>query len=252
MSKVLDIWAIQEQKEELSVALDNITSNDTILFENAIIELTIGEHEVEDKIFSTVIYSEESDVIIMIMQNSPATCEEAKEILDNKNISYHTVSFIKDKQNSTEQITTPEIWFARDPYVVNDACESLINKNIENKLYTFDTEVASYLKFQYLTSTDKKKKTFEGSAYLKEENTCSNACDIKEDNTMEKTMKIEGMMCPHCEARVKRTLEEMVQVAEAVVSHADGTAVVKLAEAVENDVLKKIIEDQGYKVLDIQ
>ena len=76
--------------------------------------------------------------------------------------------------------------------------------------------------------------------------------NLKEDKTMEKTMKIEGMMCPHCEARVKKTLEEMAQVTEAVVSHVEGTAVVKLAEAVENDVLKKTIEDQGYKVLDIQ
>ena len=76
--------------------------------------------------------------------------------------------------------------------------------------------------------------------------------NLKEDKTMEKTMKIEGMMCPHCEARVKKTLEDMAQVTEAVVSHVEGTAVVKLAEAVENDTLKKIIEDQGYKVLDIQ
>ena len=52
--------------------------------------------------------------------------------------------------------------------------------------------------------------------------------------------------------RVKKTLEEMPQVTEAFVSHVEGMAVVKLAEAVENDVLKKIIEDQGYKVLDIQ
>ena len=81
---------------------------------------------------------------------------------------------------------------------------------------------------------------------------CDKTCTIKEDHTMEKKMKIEGMMCPHCEARVKKTLEEMAQVTEAVVSHVEGTAVVKLAEAVENDVLKKIIEDQGYKVLDIQ
>mgnify|MGYP002513235708 CR=1 FL=1 len=110
----------------------------------------------------------------------------------------------------------------------------------------------------YDTSKDKhrKHKTIEGNAFQKEDasdnHVCDDACTIKEDNTMEKTMKIEGMMCPHCEARVKKTLEEMAQVAEAVVSHVEGTAVVKLAEAVENDVLKKTIEDQGYKVLDIQ
>ena len=69
---------------------------------------------------------------------------------------------------------------------------------------------------------------------------------------MKKTMKIEGMMCPHCEARVKKTLDEMAQVTEAVVSHVEGTAIVTLSEEVENAVLKKTIEDQGYKVLDIQ
>ena len=102
----------------------------------------------------------------------------------------------------------------------------------------------------YDSSKDRKKKILEGNAFEKED--ASDTGMIKEDRTMEKTMKIEGMMCPHCEARVKKTLEEMAQVTEAVVSHAEGTAVVKLAEAVENDVLKKIIEDQGYKVLDIQ
>ena len=110
----------------------------------------------------------------------------------------------------------------------------------------------------YDTSKDKhrKHKTIEGNAFQKEDasdnHVCDDACTIKEDNTMEKTMKIEGMMCPHCEARVKKTLEEMAQVAEAVVSHVEGTAIVKLVEAVENDILKKTIEDQGYKVLDIQ
>ena len=111
----------------------------------------------------------------------------------------------------------------------------------------------------YDTSKDRtrKHKKIEGNAFQREDasdknNPCNDACTMKEDNTMEKTMKIEGMMCPHCEARVKKTLEDMAQVTEAVVSHVEGTAVVKLAEAVENDVLKKIIEDQGYKVLDVQ
>ena len=111
----------------------------------------------------------------------------------------------------------------------------------------------------YDTSKDRprKHKKIEGNAFQRENasdnnNACNDACAMKEDNTMEKTMKIEGMMCPHCEARVKKILEDMAQVTEAVVSHVEGTAVVKLAEAVENDVLKKIIEDQGYKVLDVQ
>ena len=71
----------------------------------------------------------------------------------------------------------------------------------------------------------------------------------KETATMEKTMKIEGMMCAHCEARVKKCLEALPQVDEAVVSHEQGTAVLKLNADVSDDVLKKAVEDQGYEVV---
>ncbi len=73
-----------------------------------------------------------------------------------------------------------------------------------------------------------------------------------EDKKMEKTMKIEGMMCGHCEARVKKCLEALAEVTEAVVSHTEGTAVVKLNAELADDVLKKTVEDQDYKVLSIQ
>jgi len=74
----------------------------------------------------------------------------------------------------------------------------------------------------------------------------------KETKIMEKTMKIEGMMCPHCEARVKKTLEAMEQVEAAEVSYQAGTAIVTLKEEVCDEVLKKTIEEQGYPVLSIQ
>ena len=69
---------------------------------------------------------------------------------------------------------------------------------------------------------------------------------------MTKTMKIEGMMCGHCEARVKKTLEAIPQVDAAEVSHEAGTAVVTLNAEVADDVLKKAVEDQDYKVLGIE
>ena len=69
---------------------------------------------------------------------------------------------------------------------------------------------------------------------------------------MTKTVKIEGMMCGHCEARVKKVLEAMDGVAEAVVSHTAGTAVVTLTGDVSDELLKKTIEDQDYKVLGIE
>jgi Cu2+-exporting ATPase len=70
----------------------------------------------------------------------------------------------------------------------------------------------------------------------------------KENKTMEKTMKIEGMMCPHCEATVKKTLEAIDGVESAEVSHEKGTAVLTMSKNVEDSVLKKAVEDAGYTV----
>ena len=69
---------------------------------------------------------------------------------------------------------------------------------------------------------------------------------------MKKTLKVEGMMCGHCEARVKKALEALPEVTEAVVSHEAGTAIVTLNADVADDVLKKAVEDQDYPVTDIQ
>lgn len=73
---------------------------------------------------------------------------------------------------------------------------------------------------------------------------------VKEKKPMEITMKIEGMMCPHCEANVKKTLEEFAEVREAIVNHKDGTAIVTLDADLGVATLKKAVEDKGYKVID--
>lgn len=74
----------------------------------------------------------------------------------------------------------------------------------------------------------------------------------KDDNEMEKVMEIKGMMCGHCEARVKKCLEKLEAVEEAIVSHEKGTAIVKLKEMIDDDVLKKTVEDQDYEVIRIK
>ena len=75
---------------------------------------------------------------------------------------------------------------------------------------------------------------------------------VKEDNAMKKTLHVEGMMCCHCEARVKKALEALPAVDEAVVSHEAGTAIVTLNAEVSDADLKKAVEDQDYKVTGIE
>lgn len=74
----------------------------------------------------------------------------------------------------------------------------------------------------------------------------------KEKKEMTKKMVIEGMMCGHCSGRVKKVLEALPQVEEAVVSHEDGTAIVTLTEEIADDVLRKTVEDQDYKVISVE
>ena len=69
---------------------------------------------------------------------------------------------------------------------------------------------------------------------------------------MKKVMKVEGMMCSHCEARVQKALESLAEVKEAKADHEKGEVVVKLLSDVEDEVLKKAVEEQDYKVLGIE
>ena len=74
----------------------------------------------------------------------------------------------------------------------------------------------------------------------------------QEEKSMTRTMKIEGMMCGHCEAAVKKALEALAEVDVAEVSHETGTAVVTLNAEIANDVLKKTVEEKDYKVISVE
>ena len=86
---------------------------------------------------------------------------------------------------------------------------------------------------------------------IKEEIKTAEIAEIKEEEPMTKTLTVEGMMCMHCEARVKKALEAIDGVESAVASHEAGTAVVTLSKDVPDDVLKKAVEDQDYPVKNI-
>ncbi|MBQ3013151.1 MAG: heavy metal translocating P-type ATPase [Clostridia bacterium] len=91
----------------------------------------------------------------------------------------------------------------------------------------------------------KKKKTSKNTV-------ATSAVENKGEEKMIKTMKIEGMMCPHCSGRVKRCLEALEGVASAEVSHENGTAIVTLSANIDDSILKKTVEDQGYDVKGIE
>ena len=109
------------------------------------------------------------------------------------------------------------------------------------------TKGAAVITATVLPDSDKIKKAVEEQDYTYV------GIDDKEDNKdMEKTLKVEGMMCMHCEATVKKALEAIDGVAEATADHEKGTAVVRLEKDVDNEILKKAVEGKDYKVLGIE
>ena len=100
----------------------------------------------------------------------------------------------------------------------------------------------------YDTVKDKKRK-YQKAKQKVEEKVKENVKEKEEETTMTKTMKIEGMMCGHCEAAVKKALEALDGVEAVEVSHEKGTAVLTLAKEVEDEVLKKTVEEKEYQVI---
>jgi Cu2+-exporting ATPase len=124
------------------------------------------------------------------------------------------------------------------------------------RLNLFKLRDASHDKKIRTAAKSKGKKTGNNKMVRPEAATAAAVTDketkIKEEKIMKKTMKIEGMMCGHCEARVKKALEALPQIDEAVVSHEAGTAIVTLNADVADEVLTQAVEAQDYKVISVQ
>lgn len=103
-----------------------------------------------------------------------------------------------------------------------------------------------------MRNTGKDKKSKESQMLALKISGINSEKERMEEKIMQKTMKIEGMMCGHCEARVKKCLEALQEVKEAVVSHETGTAVVTLNTEVSDEILKKAVEEQDYTVVSIE
>lgn len=130
----LDIWAIEYNKEEINIVLQNIkNSNTNILFNNCMSRIKLGSRRLKIA-FDTVFYSEESDILILLMKNGPLSSTDFKLLLDNKGIIYNEVNFYPldlRKRNNTEKT----IWFAREKYVLEDAIKDSKEKKIDSCRY---------------------------------------------------------------------------------------------------------------------
>lgn len=151
MSKVLNLFAIQNYPEEINTALDFIVSDDVVVFENALTKLRVGCKLIKDKLFDMVIVSEESDIMILIDKYSPISKEKVFEELKQRNINYHLVSFSNHESQFLDQ-KTPELWFARGAKMFKYACEDTKSKT-DDSTYVFKRNVDSELTFEFLTTS---------------------------------------------------------------------------------------------------
>lgn len=154
MNSNLDVWAIQDDPNELYTALDQIKEGLNIIYSNCICDFTVGENRVISRRFDTILYNEESDVLIMLMKNGKASKEEMIAYLEKNNKRYAEITFSKEDEFYDSNSTSKEIWFARDGYVLEDATMDSIDKNITT--CDFYPMVEGNMSFNYRTSQNEK------------------------------------------------------------------------------------------------
>ncbi|MCH5167026.1 MAG: hypothetical protein J1F35_03950 [Erysipelotrichales bacterium] len=150
MNSNLDVWSIQEDGSEIYTALDQIKSGLSIIYDNCVSMLSIGRNIIHSRIFDTVIYNEESDVLIMIMKDSPATKEDAIKYLTEKGQKFVEVSFLDQEQKIEDDQDIPIIWFAREEYVLEDAVKDNVVKGLID--CTYYPVLEGNLNFNYINN----------------------------------------------------------------------------------------------------
>lgn len=147
----LDIWAIQNVKEEINDALENVTSSSTnILFRNCLCTFKIEETDI-NVLFDTMFYAEDSDTLILLMRNGTLTSEELINELEERNIFYHEVNFDDNDFTYEADSNAKPIWFAREKYVLDDALKDSKENGFTKCNYY--PNVTGTLSMEYLTST---------------------------------------------------------------------------------------------------
>lgn len=134
MKSNLDIWAVQEDETEIQTALEQIKGGLSIIYDKVTCEMMIGSNNVQNRLFDLFLYNEESDTFIMVMKGSKASKEDMISYLEEHDLKYVEVTFLDDDIDNVidekDKIEAPELWFARDAYVVEDAIDSSIERGV--------------------------------------------------------------------------------------------------------------------------
>lgn len=154
MRSNLDIWAIQDDSEELEIALANIepTSKNNILFSNCFSSLRIGDKIIQGRQFDTMLYAEDSDTCVILMQGGAATIEDMRKNLNARGIFYHEVIFDPLEQDKECNCggCKKTLWFARDIGVLEDAIDDSDKQGFDTCVYYPNVDGSLELQYSFL------------------------------------------------------------------------------------------------------
>ena len=154
MRSNLDVWAIQYYPEELETALQQIGEGFNIVYSNCVCDIRIGSQEIVTRQFDTFLYNEDSEVLIMLMRGGNASKDDIIKYLEANNKPYGEVTFARLEDEFQDGDNLPELWFAREEYVLKDALDDSKSKDITSCIYY--PLAFGQMDLGYLTSSDRK------------------------------------------------------------------------------------------------
>jgi hypothetical protein len=168
----LDVWAIQYGPQELETALSNLkVLGNTILYTNALCSFKIGNMNISSRQFDTFLYSEENDLLVMLMRGGRVTADDIRKYLENHNIYYNEVVLTPSVTKYEDNYKMPELWIAREKCVVDDALHDSIKKGVKRECGYYPNLYGS-LNLSYLTNsndiTNIDGRLFKGLIYLED------------------------------------------------------------------------------------
>ena len=156
----LDVWAIQYYPEELLTALTQIKEGMNIIYSNLTCAFRIGSKEIRTRQFDTILYNEESDILIMLMRGGQAKKEDMIKYLEDNNKQYTEVSFAPTIEYYRDSDSIPELWFASEEYVIKDALNDSKIKGINYLEYY--PNVIGNINLGYITNSNNSNISIDG------------------------------------------------------------------------------------------